>query len=77
MLDQGRIATSPHLDFLVLSTDKQDLLRSAVIRAFHASEQAEIELSYLGPEFSECGEDQRLSTGSYYTPVDATKFFWD
>lgn len=77
MLDQGRIATSPHRDFLVLSTDKQDLLRSAVSRALHASEQAEMELSYLGPEFSEGGEDHRLSTGSYYTPVDATKFFWN
>lgn len=77
MLDQGRIATSPHPDFLVLPTDKQDVLRAAVIRALHASEQAEMELSYLGPEFSEGGEDQRLSTGSYYTPTDATKFFWD
>lgn len=77
MLDQGRITTPPHPDFLVLPTDKQSVLRSAVLHALHASEKAEMELSYLGPEFSEGGEDQRLSTGSYYTPVDATKFFWD
>jgi hypothetical protein len=77
MLDQGRIATPPHPDFLGLPTDKQGLLRSAVLHAFHASEKAEMELSYLGPVFSEGGEDQRLSTGSYYTPVDATQFFWD
>lgn len=77
MLYQGRITTPPHPDFLVLPTDKQSVLRSAVLRALHASEKAEMELSYLGSEFSGGGEDQRLSTGSYYTPVDATKFFWD
>ena len=77
MLDHGRTATSPRPDFLLLSTEKRKMLRSAVIRAFHASELAEMELSYLGPEFMEGSEDQRLSTGSYYTPVDATKFFWD
>jgi hypothetical protein len=77
MLDQGRIATTTYADFLILPTDKQEVLRSAVSSALHASEQAEMELSYLGQEFSEGGEDQRLSTGSYYTPADATKFFWD
>lgn len=77
MLDQGRIDTPPDSEILVLPTDKKNVLRSEVLRALHAAEQAEMELSYLGPEFSDGGEGQRLSTGSYYTPTDATKFFWE
>lgn len=77
MLDQVRIASSPHRDFLVLQTDEQNTLRAELVRALFASEKAEMELSYLGPELSAGGEDQRLSTGSYYTPIDATNFFWD
>lgn len=77
MLDQVRITSSPHRDLLVLQTDEQNTLRAELVRALYASEQAEMELSYLGPEFNTGGEDQRLSTGSYYTPIDATNFFWD
>lgn len=77
MLDQARIATPPQVDFLALPTDKLSILRSALTRALHASERAEMELSYLGSEFGEGDEEQRRSTGSYYTPIDATKFFWN
>jgi hypothetical protein len=77
MLDQGRITSSPLRDCLDLPTNKHKELREELVRTLHASEQAEMELSYLGPAFGAGGEDQRLSTGSYYTPTDATKFFWD
>lgn len=77
MLDQGRITSSPPRDCSDLPTNEHNALRAQLLRALDASEQAEMELSYLGPEFSAGGEDQRLSTGSYYTPTDATKFFWD
>ena len=77
MLDHGITATSSHLDTKNLPANKQEVLRSAVIQALNAAEQAEMELSYLGPDFSEDSEANRLSTGSYYTPTDATKFFWN
>ncbi|NBE09598.1 hypothetical protein [Paragemmobacter ruber] len=36
-----------------------------------------MELSYVGADNNSGTEDHRLSTGSYYTPFDATKFFWN